>query len=76
MAATPFYFCGGESMNPMKNKKMYKSVLTNGDITIDIECSRFSCGINLPAGVAYTVLDGIEYLDGKQAWIEIREDED
>ena len=61
-------------MNPMKHQKMYKSVLTNGDITIDIECSRFSCGINLPAGVAYTVLDGIEYLDGKQAWIEIRED--
>ena len=33
------------------NQKQYKTVLSNGEIHVDIVCSRFSCSLDLPRGV-------------------------
>ena len=55
------------------NQKQYKTVLSNGEIHVDIVCSRFSCSLDLPRGVEYSVLNGEHYLNGKRAWFEVME---
>ena len=60
----------------LKPYKRYKSILTNGTDSIDIVCSRDSCGITPPKGVAVTILNGGYLLNGEFAWIQVVEDDD
>lgn len=56
-----------------KTWKRYASFLTNGTDAVEVQCSRFSCGIDPPPGMSVGVLNGQYYINGKRAWLEIRE---
>ena len=48
------------------------SVLTNGQDEIEVECSKYSCGITPPPGMTVSILNGNYYINGKLAWVETR----
>lgn len=59
-----------------KNHPIYYSVLTNGEIELEVYCYRNGCFIDPPPGVIYSIdWDGQQYLNGKPAWNEIKERE-
>ena len=59
-----------------KNHPIYYSVLTNGEIELEIQCHRNGCFIDLPLGVRYSIdSNGQQYLNDKPAWNEIKERE-
>ena len=60
-------------MNYNANWKRYASFITNGIDSIEVQCSRFSCGIELPPGMRFELMNGQYYINGKRAWLEIRE---
>ena len=65
---------GDETMNEnFLHLKQYHSVLTNGDIELEIYGSRYGCGVNPKEHIFGQ--DGYVniYIDGKPANIEIRE---
>lgn len=51
-----------------------RSVLTNGMNKIEIQVSRYSCGITPPPGMTFSVLNGRYYINGKEAWVAIEAD--
>ena len=59
----------------IKNHPIYYSVLTNGEIDLEIQCHRNGCFIDPPPGVKYSIIDGREYINDKPAWNEIKERE-
>lgn len=60
-------------MNYNANWKRYASFITNGVDSVEVQCSRFSCGIDPPPGMRFELMDGQYYINGKRAWLEIRE---
>lgn len=58
-----------------KNHPIYYSVLTNGEIDLEIQCHRNGCFIDPPPGVKYSIVDGREYINDRPAWNEIKERE-
>ena len=56
----------------MKRWIRFVPFLTNGKVSIPIECSRYNCGVNPPPGVTVSVLDNVYYIDGLPARIENR----
>ena len=60
-------------MNYNANWKRYASFITNGTDSIEVQCSRFSCGIDPPVGMRFELLNGQYFINGKRAWLEIRE---
>lgn len=60
-------------MNYSVKWKRYASFITNGKDSIEVQCSRFSCGIDPPVGMRFELLNGQYYINGKRAWLEIRE---
>lgn len=55
------------------NWKRYASFITNGTDSVEVQCSRFSCGITPPPGMRFELLNGQYFINGKRAWLEIRE---
>ena len=55
------------------NWKRYASFITNGIDSIEVQCSRFSCGIDPAPGMRFELMDGQYFINGKRAWLEIRE---
>lgn len=60
-------------MNYNANWKRYASFIANGVDSVEVRCSRFSCGIDPPPGMRFELMDGQYYINGKRAWLEIRE---
>lgn len=60
-------------MNYNANRKRYASFITNGVDSVEVQCSRFSCGIDPPPGMRFELMDGQYFINGKRAWLEIRE---
>lgn len=50
----------------------YYSVLTNGSDEVEIVCGRYTCGINPPPGMVFSVINGEYFLNGKPAWVELK----
>ena len=55
------------------NWKRYATFITNGTDSFEVQCSRFSCGIDPPVGMRFELSNGYFYINGKRAWLEIRE---
>jgi len=53
----------------------YHSVLTNGTDEIEIQCGRYDCGITPAPGQVFSVINGEYYINGKRAWVEVKEAE-
>lgn len=61
-------------MNPdYLNVPRYATVLTNGVDELEIQCSRHTCSVDPPPGMEFTVLNGAYFINGKPAWVQVRE---